>query len=70
MANPIKNRVDAADRRVYLSPIFEWFAADFEKQSGSVLAYLKPFFPKEQAAALKDDFTIEYTDYDWSLNRR
>ncbi len=70
LSNPLKNRVDAPNRRVYLSPIFKWFAADSEKKSGSVLAYLKPLFPKEQSKRLADDFTIEYTDDDWSLNQQ
>lgn len=64
-----KNRVNASERVVYLSPIFKWFAGDFEKKSGSVLAFLRPYFPEEPRHAFeKGGLRIKYTDYDWSLN--
>jgi len=64
-----KNRVDAGARIVYLSPIFKWYGADFEKKSGTVLAALKPYWPEQARDALeKGGFKIRYTDYDWSLN--
>lgn len=66
-----KNRVDVKVKIVYLSPIFKWFKKDFVQQSGSVLAFLTPYFPPEGARALgQDKFKIKYTDYDWSLNDR
>jgi hypothetical protein len=66
-----KNRVDATTRTVHLSPIFKWFAEDFEAAAGSVLKFATPFFPENAKRALSsDDFKIEYTDYDWSLNDR
>ena len=68
LATPEKNRVDAAGRTVHLSPIFKWYGGDFEKKSGSVLAALKPYWPGNAPAT--DDFTIRYTDYDWSLNEQ
>lgn len=69
LANRSKNRVDAADQTVYLSPIFKWYAADFEKKSGSVLAFLKPYWPATPPAGY-DAFKIRSTDYDWSLNEQ
>ena len=69
LANPSKNRVEAGERVVYLSPIFKWYGGDFEKKSGSVLAALEPYWPEKSAAALaKGNFKIRYTEYDWSLN--
>jgi len=65
-----KNRVDAAARTVFLSPIFKWYGGDFEKKSGSLLAALKPYWPEQAAAVATDDFKISYTDYDWSLNEQ
>ena len=74
MANQTKNRVDVANRTIYLSPIFKWFAGDFDKKSGSVLAFLKPYWPAHERAELKevgqDHFKISYTDYNWSLNKQ
>jgi len=68
LAETTKNRVDAANRTVYLSPIFKWYGGDFEKKSGSVLAALKPYWPGKAPAT--DGFKIRYTDYDWSLNEQ
>ena len=69
LADPVKNRVAVGERVVYLSPLFKWYGADFEKQSGSVLAALKPYWPPVAAAALgQGGFKVRYTDYDWSLN--
>jgi hypothetical protein len=71
LAESAKNRIAAAERTVYLSPILKWYGGDFEKKSGSVLAALKPYWPEKSAAALaKGDFKIRYTDYDWSLNEQ
>ena len=68
LAESTKNRIVAAERTVYLSPIFKWYGGDFEKKSGSVLAALKPYWPGKAVAT--DDFKIRYTDYDWSLNEQ
>jgi hypothetical protein len=71
LATPAKNRVDADAKTVYLSPIFKWYGEDFEKKHGSVLAALRPYWPKAEATALaQGGFRIRYTDYDWSLNQR
>ncbi len=66
LATPNKNRVEAGERVVYLSPIFKWYGGDFEKKSGSVLAALQPCWTGKATAT--DGFKIRYTDYDWTLN--
>lgn len=64
-----KNRVDTAARVLYLSPIFKWFAGDFEAASGTVVKFVAPFFPEADRGPLASgDWKISYTDYDWSLN--
>lgn len=64
-----KNRVDAAGRTLYLSPIFKWFAGDFEAAASSVEKFVTPFLPEAARSALAaGGFKIGYTDYDWSLN--
>ncbi|MBI2924347.1 MAG: DUF547 domain-containing protein [Verrucomicrobia bacterium] len=69
LAQAQKNRVDAGARVIFLSPIFKWFAEDFEAKSGSVLAFVKPYLPENARRAVEQDgFKIKYTDYDWSLN--
>src|SRR5688572_12997438 len=59
-----RNRVDANARALYLSPIFKWFAEDFERQSGSVFKFVQTYRPDLPDGQWK----IRYTDYDWSLN--
>lgn len=70
LATPEKNRVEAGEATVYLSPIFKWYGEDFEKKSGSVLAALKPYWPGRTGAVAQTGFKIRYTDYDWSLNEQ
>ncbi|MDA0837923.1 MAG: DUF547 domain-containing protein [Planctomycetota bacterium] len=66
-----KNRVDTKTKTVHLSKIFSWYAEDFVKSSGSVLLFVRPFFPDaDREALLQPGYSISYTDYDWSLNEK
>jgi hypothetical protein len=69
LADPFKNRVDPREHVIYLSPIFKWYAGDFEKKAGMVLQFLKPFWPESVRQELeRGDFKVRYREYDWSLN--
>jgi uncharacterized protein DUF547 len=59
-----KNRVEAAERALYLSPIFKWFADDFTRHSGSVVKFVQIYRPDIPSLQWK----IRYTDYNWLLN--
>lgn len=62
-----KNRWE--DGVLFLSPIFEWFKEDFVNKSGSVTAFVAPYFPEPaRREILTSAVKIEFTDYDWSLN--
>jgi hypothetical protein len=50
------------DNTLYLSPIFRWYAADFES-SGGILQFVRKYFPE-----INPDTKIIYNDYDWNLN--
>lgn len=66
-----KNRVDSAAKIIYLSPIFKWYAEDFDKKAGGVQDSVRPYFPEAAAKSLAADrYKVRYTDYDWSLNER
>jgi len=84
LADPEKFRADRRAGRVYLSPIFKWFAGDFVKnylEAGPVKG-----FDEEERAVLnfisghldyKDglyvhsgEFKVSYLDYDWALNEQ
>ncbi|MGH8580905.1 MAG: DUF547 domain-containing protein [Gammaproteobacteria bacterium] len=68
--DPSRNHFDSENRVAYLSQIFDWFAEDFERNSGSVLSYLAPYL-KDQSLAreLKNgEYTVKHLDYDWNIN--
>jgi len=67
-----RNRADEKALRV--SKIFDWYAEDFEKHSGSVAAWLAQYAsqlsddPEIQSAVTAGSLRIRYLDYDWALN--
>lgn len=67
---PAHNRVDAASRTAYLSPIFDWYKQDFGGDDAAVGRYVAQFYPEgpEKRLLLSGDFQVKHTDYDWTLN--
>lgn len=59
-----KNSIDTSTEVLRLSPIFDWFKEDFISKSGSVIEFVNPYFSNQAT----EEFKIEYTNYDWSLN--
>jgi len=64
LADSDKNSIDTEQKILKLSPIFDWYKEDFIAKSGSVLEFVKPYFGNQ----INNEFKIEYTHYDWSLN--
>ncbi len=70
LGDTLKNRVDVKSRMVHLSPLFKWYREDFGKSDAELLEFVARHLPPELAAELgKGGFTIEYTEYDWSVNQ-
>ena len=68
LKNPAKFRADRGEGKVYLSPIFKWFAEDFKPNA---LAFVARYADEDAGAYLKEGkFKVSYLDYDWSLNER
>lgn len=67
LADPKRNRFDHEKNRLLLSPIFKWFDGDFERDAGSVRAYVARFAPAGEAE-LVERAKIDYLDYSWELN--
>jgi len=63
-----KNSIDDDKKILMVSPLFDWFKDDFNGKSGSVTAFLAPYFSKKPED-LKT-YQIKYTVYDWSLNEK
>ena len=60
-------RVKGSSIRV--SEIFHWFAPDFEKAAGSVLAWLKKYDSTGRLSRAPADTRLGKLTYDWSLNQ-
>jgi len=57
-----KNGTQQKGSSLQISKIFEWFAVDFKKDSGSVLNYVKKY------KSVSGEPQISYLDYSWELN--
>jgi hypothetical protein len=86
LANSSKGlRMDTEHNRIYLSPIFKWYAGDFTgspsgagqffarakayMSGGNVLQYVKQHVPDDVNRYINGKHpSVEYFDYDWSLN--
>lgn len=69
LADSSRNRLDAKNKTLYLSPIFDWFKEDFIKKSGSVENFVAPYFSKNDRAVIQQGgLKVKFTDYDWNLN--
>ena len=60
--DPMRNRISPTQADV--SEIFKWFKGDFERDAGSVRAFLNRY-AKEKIA---EQTEIRHLDYDWRLN--
>ena len=70
-AQPAKNRVEAATDTLWLSPIFDWFRADFTKDGRTLEEFVAPFFGVADAKRIRaGGLRVKFTDYDWSLNAK
>jgi hypothetical protein len=48
-----------------LTPLYDWYAKDFKKESDSVVPYVSKFVDGLDAS---DQPTVEFFEYDWTLN--
>ncbi len=63
--SPDHARVDGG--RVHASAVFVWYRADFERDAGSVLAWLRRYDPA-RFEGLDDGVDVAPLPYDWSIN--
>lgn len=59
-------RVNKAAKKVEVSKIFDWYQADFTRDSPSILAYINQY----RDEPIPQDYTVDYYEYDWSLNKQ
>lgn len=85
LAHPDRFRIDRDAKKVYLSPIFDWFGKDFvpgfspaagafaphDEKLRAVLNFVAGEVSEADAAYLRNErYRIEFSDYDWSLNEQ
>jgi len=66
-------RVQAGPPRVYLSMLFDWFGEDFGENKRERLQFAARFAPLKWRKFLRNKakkISIDYIEYDWSLNSR
>jgi hypothetical protein len=66
LADSRKNQFDRVKKIARISEIFKWFGEDFGGERG-IPSFLRTYGP-EAASFLDGDHSIEFLDYDWSLN--
>jgi len=57
--------------KLHATKILDWFKDDFEKWGGGRVAFVRKFLPadkQKQIDAAKGKVSLEFDDYDWSLN--
>ena len=64
-------RVDARRRRLRMSSILKWFGEDFGETQRGRLESVMPYLPEAAQSVARDSgVSVEYLDYDWSLNEQ
>ncbi len=65
-----RNRFDVAQKRAFVSPVFDRFAADFSASAGSVPAYIARYVddPAVRAALVESRLELAWMPDDWDLN--
>jgi hypothetical protein len=69
-ADSTKFRYDASRQTFYVSPILDWFGADFGDSTAARLKAIAPSISHEAAAkaAAAGTGSISFVEYDWGLN--
>ena len=76
-------RIDHEGKKIFLSKIFKWFGRDFlarystkkralqnfSAEDRAVLYFLASYMPDERKFIMSGTYTIEYFDFDWTINR-
>lgn len=66
LATPLHLRIEGEVLK--LTRLFDWYAADFQAESGSARGFVAEHAGPAVADAIGATGTIEFIDYDWSLN--
>lgn len=62
LADTRKNKL--SENKLELSKLFNWYGSDFRKEGRDIIDYIRQYTDQP----INDEATIEYMEYDWSLN--
>ncbi len=62
LADPLRNKITA--EKAEISEIFKWFKGDFDRDAGSLIAYINKFSTQK----ITDKTELKYLNYNWTLN--
>lgn len=66
-----KNYLDAQNKTLYLSQIFDWFKGDFTGKSGTVEKFIAPYVTNADRKVIEQGgLSIKNTKYNWNLNNQ
>ncbi|GAB2478772.1 DUF547 domain-containing protein [Hymenobacter qilianensis] len=65
LTDPTFIRLNATAKKVQVSEIFKWYAADFNASGQPLIPYLNQY---RAAQPIPATYAIDYYPYDWSLN--
>ncbi len=66
-----KNRLDAKNKTLYLSEIFDWFKDDFTAKSGTVEKFISNYVSDADRKVIQQGgLSVKNTKYDWNLNKQ
>lgn len=69
LADPTKNRLEPGGDWI-LSPVFDWYAGDFQREASTIEAYVRRAWPDslDASGATNGAARIRYASFDWRLN--
>lgn len=54
---------------LYLTPLFDWYEADYVEEAGSVRDFILAHADERVRRQVESNAAIRFVDYDWNLNR-
>lgn len=70
-SRPQNLQVDAANKKLKISAIMNWFGDDFGKSAAEQIQAVAKYFPESAKSLVsKGEFEVDYLPYDWKLNEQ
>jgi hypothetical protein len=64
-----RNRFDPVTRTLFLSRLFDWYRADFERPDATLAGYVARYEDEATSRAIRaGPVALQFIEYDWSLN--